>query len=100
MKRKLTIIKLWPIKRKKIRNSSSQFILDNVRVLQQRESGGDRLIRNASVTPINVSELILEIRTGGDDLRGGNDNLNVSVLLEHGCHQSASCGYGNRSGRT
>ncbi len=26
-----------------------------------------------------VSEILLEIRTGGDDLRGGNDNLNVTV---------------------
>ncbi len=29
--------------------------------------------------PGMVSEILLEIRTGGDDLRGGNDNLNVTV---------------------
>ncbi|MCP5054986.1 MAG: hypothetical protein GY940_47910 [bacterium] len=31
-----------------------------------------------------VSSLMLSIRTGGDDLRGGNDNLNVTVLFRNG----------------
>jgi hypothetical protein len=31
-----------------------------------------------------VHELVLEIRTGGDDLRGGNDNLNVHVTMRNG----------------
>ena len=30
------------------------------------------------------SELVLELRTGGDDLRGGSDNLHVVVLLRDG----------------
>lgn len=31
-----------------------------------------------------VRTLELEIRTGGDDLRGGNDNINVTVRLKDG----------------
>jgi hypothetical protein len=31
-----------------------------------------------------VSQLVLEIRTGGDDLRGGNDNLNVETHFADG----------------
>lgn len=30
-------------------------------------------------TDEQVKELLLEVRTGGDDLRGGNDNLNVTL---------------------
>lgn len=30
-------------------------------------------------TTAEVKELLLEVRTGGDDLRGGNDNLNVTL---------------------
>lgn len=30
-------------------------------------------------TDAMVKELLLEVRTGGDDLRGGNDNLNVTL---------------------
>ncbi|MEO5945239.1 MAG: hypothetical protein ABIP79_00370 [Chitinophagaceae bacterium] len=29
-----------------------------------------------------VSELLLEIRTGGDDLRGGNDNVSVTIRIK------------------
>lgn len=35
-----------------------------------------------------VHELQLEIRTGGDDLRGGNDNLNVHVVLKNGTRET------------
>lgn len=35
-----------------------------------------------------VQELLLEIRTGGDDLRGGNDNLNVHVTLKNGTRET------------
>jgi len=31
-----------------------------------------------------VTELIIEIVTGGDDLRGGNDNVNLTVLYKDG----------------
>jgi hypothetical protein len=31
-----------------------------------------------------VSELLVALRTGGDDLRGGNDNLNISVVFRGG----------------
>ena len=31
-----------------------------------------------------VAQLILEIRTGGDDLRGGNDNLNIETHFADG----------------
>jgi hypothetical protein len=31
-----------------------------------------------------IRELIFEISTGGDDLRGGNDNLNVTVMYKDG----------------
>ncbi|MCB9081988.1 MAG: hypothetical protein H6555_09790 [Lewinellaceae bacterium] len=42
-----------------------------------------RLVAQAAAPPVvMVNELELEFRTGGDDLRGGNDNLNVSVLFE------------------
>ncbi len=34
-----------------------------------------------------VTELIFEIRTGSDDLRGGNDNLNVETLFSDGKSQ-------------
>lgn len=35
-----------------------------------------------------VHELVLEIRTGGDDLRGGNDNLNVHVTMKNGTRET------------
>jgi len=44
-----------------------------------------------------VGELSLEIRTGGDDLRGGNDNLNVSVQFADGRTQVEN--NANNSGR-
>jgi hypothetical protein len=31
-----------------------------------------------------VTQLVLEIRTGGDDLRGGNDNLNIEIRFADG----------------
>jgi hypothetical protein len=31
-----------------------------------------------------VAQLSFEIRTGGDDLRGGNDNLNISIQFADG----------------
>jgi hypothetical protein len=34
-----------------------------------------------------VREILLEARTGGDDLRGGNDNLNVTVYFKDGKSQ-------------
>lgn len=37
-----------------------------------------------------VHELLLEILTGGDDLRGGNDNVNVSIVLKDGSRESFS----------
>lgn len=37
-----------------------------------------------------VSQMTFEIRTGGDDLRGGNDNLNISVLFADGRTQVES----------
>jgi hypothetical protein len=33
-------------------------------------------------------ELQLEITTGGDDLRGGNDNLNVHIVLKNGSRET------------
>jgi hypothetical protein len=33
-----------------------------------------------------VSELTVEFRTGGDDLRGGNDNVDIWLLLRTGTH--------------
>ncbi|HEV8084209.1 MAG TPA: C39 family peptidase [Chitinophagaceae bacterium] len=39
----------------------------------------------APVSPANsVSEIALEIRTGGDDLGGGNDNLNIIINFKSG----------------
>jgi hypothetical protein len=38
-----------------------------------------------------VTHLQLEIKTGGDDLRGSNDNLNVIVLYRSGRTQVVSC---------
>ena len=35
-----------------------------------------------------VSEILLEIRTGGDDLRGGNDNVSVAVRINGKPEQS------------
>lgn len=37
-----------------------------------------------------VHELLLEILTGGDDLRGGNDNVNVHVVLKNGTRETLS----------
>jgi hypothetical protein len=44
-----------------------------------------------------VYELVCEFRTGGDDLRGGNDNLNVTVKFKNGTKELHS--NVNRSGR-
>lgn len=34
-----------------------------------------------------VRELIVEVATGGDDLRGGNDNINLTILYKDGTKQ-------------
>ena len=49
-----------------------------------------------------VTELIFEIRTGSDDLRGGNDNLNVETLFTDSKNQrnenvNQSANWGNNS---
>ena len=36
-----------------------------------------------------ATELLLEVKTGGDDLRGGNDNLNVTINFSDGSRQQA-----------
>jgi hypothetical protein len=36
-----------------------------------------------------ISRLDFEIKTGGDDLRGGNDNLNIRVAYKDGTYQMA-----------
>ena len=46
-------------------------------------AGGSSLPKDA------VTKLILQIRTGGDDLRGGNDNLNVEIHFKNGTTQTA-----------
>ncbi len=35
-------------------------------------------------TPGQVSQLVFEFRTGGDDLRGGNDNVNILTSFSDG----------------
>lgn len=37
-----------------------------------------------------VHELLLEIGTGGDDLRGGNDNVNVTINFRNGTSQTVN----------
>ncbi|MBS1919413.1 MAG: hypothetical protein JST17_04080 [Bacteroidetes bacterium] len=37
-----------------------------------------------------VHELLLEVGTGGDDLRGGNDNVNVTVNFKNGTSQTVN----------
>lgn len=39
-------------------------------------------VNTAPATPGQVTKLVLEMRTGGDDLRGGNDNLNIETLFK------------------
>lgn len=39
------------------------------------------------VIPSNPNELTVSFKTGGDDLRGGNDNVNVILLLRSGATQ-------------
>lgn len=39
---------------------------------------------SAPTVPASPLELLLSLKTGGDDLRGGNDNVHVSVLLNNG----------------
>jgi hypothetical protein len=34
-----------------------------------------------------VNEVLADIRTGGDDLRGGNDNLNITIYFKNGDKQ-------------
>ena len=44
--------------------------------------------------PINsnlVSKLLIDIKTGGDDLRGGNDNLNICIALKGGKEKRQNC---------
>lgn len=55
-----------------------------VRFTGHRKSLKLAINRAAPVKPGQVSGLKLTIRTGGDDLRGGNDNLNVTVLFKNG----------------
>jgi len=45
---------------------------------------------NATVPPYEgyVSKVTAKIKTGGDDLRGGRDNLNITVYLKDGDQQS------------
>jgi len=38
-------------------------------------------VKKVPGTTGKVSEILLEIRTGGDDLRGGNDNVSVTVRI-------------------
>lgn len=40
--------------------------------------------RNAPSVPDSPREIILDIKTGGDDLRGGNDNVHATVRLRGG----------------
>ncbi|MDP1561751.1 MAG: hypothetical protein Q8M16_10165 [Pirellulaceae bacterium] len=35
-----------------------------------------------------VHELLVEVMTGGDDLRGGNDNLNMHIVLKNGTRET------------
>ncbi len=41
------------------------------------------LVDNAANSNDIVNQLILDIRTGGDDLRGGNDNVNATVTFKN-----------------
>lgn len=41
-------------------------------------------------SPGQVTHLTFDIRTGGDDLRGGNDNLNVTLVFADGSEQVVS----------
>jgi len=46
-------------------------------------------INSAPLPAVNeATRLVLEIRTGGDDLRGGNDNLNIITTLADGRSQT------------
>lgn len=38
-----------------------------------------------------VSSLLIDIKTGGDDLRGGNDNVNICIKLKGGKEQRKNC---------
>lgn len=45
------------------------------------------LFTSAAHSQLHQRQLIVEFHTGGDDLRGGNDNLNVVVLRQHAAPQ-------------
>ena len=38
-----------------------------------------------------VSKLLIDIKTGGDDLRGGNDNVNICIALKGGKEKRQNC---------
>ncbi len=49
------------------------------------------LVENSPISTDGlVREILLEVRTGGDDLRGGKDNLNVTVFFKGGKSQTFS----------
>ena len=56
----------------------------------KRFTGSDKFLAIPVVvpSPAQANRLQLTIRTGGDDLRGGNDNLNVSLRYRDGRTQS------------
>src|SRR5262249_26037804 len=56
----------------------------------KRFTGSDKSLAIPVVVPgpTQANRLDLTIRTGGDDLRGGNDNLNVSLRYRDGRTQS------------
>lgn len=43
--------------------------------------------KNVAAEDSKVNEVLIEIRTGGDDLRGGNDNANVKINFLDGTSQ-------------
>jgi hypothetical protein len=47
------------------------------------ESWMTYFVDNPAASNDLVTQLILEIRTGGDDLRGGNDNVNATVTFKN-----------------
>lgn len=56
----------------------------------KRFTGSDKtlVIPLVAAAPSQASRLSVSIRTGGDDLRGGNDNLNLTVRCRDGHVQS------------
>ncbi len=68
-----------------------------------RFTGSDKVLvvpihdEAAPTTPGQVAMLSFEIRTGGDDMRGGNDNLNITVQFADG--RTQVIGNANNSAR-